>query len=285
MSKDQKEREIPTGLEKTRTQKTQRKVSGVYLDSIAELASLLPLQLVNADTFHLLDSGPRYRRQFLDWGVFHVEPAFFPVWKRMQRILKQRNAALRAGAAPAQIQVWDDAFVESSVAVEGFREAYFEKLMPIFGQMLSQLIELPLLSIDYKPGWDRQHSLSTLLLGSLARDREQGNTSLGPHRSDLSIKVNRVPAEYLLSRGEQKLLVCALRLSQGALLAALTGKRCIYLLDDISAELDAPHCSRLFTLLSELKSQVFMTGTDKGLYEGLENSHLFHVEQGGVVRN
>jgi DNA replication and repair protein RecF len=34
------------------------------------------LQLINPDSFRLLEGAPKIRRQFLDWGVFHVEPRF-----------------------------------------------------------------------------------------------------------------------------------------------------------------------------------------------------------------
>jgi len=65
--------------------------------SIAELAKNLPLQLINSESYCLLEASPQYRRQFLDWILFHVEQSFFPVWQRFKRALQQRNAALRAG--------------------------------------------------------------------------------------------------------------------------------------------------------------------------------------------
>ena len=37
------------------------------------------------------------RREFLDWGVFHVEHDFLDAWRRVRRALKHRNALLRRG--------------------------------------------------------------------------------------------------------------------------------------------------------------------------------------------
>lgn len=277
---------IPVGLEKSQSHKTKIKIHGEHVESISELVSLLPLQLINADTFQLIDSGPQYRRRFLDWMVFHVEPRFFSLWKRMQRALKQRNAALRTGCSLAQIQAWDEEFVTTSLSIEAFRQDYFKKWIPIFEMILSQLIDLPQLSIQYKQGWNEHIELAALLIGGISRDREQGSTQLGPQRSNFIIKMNQIPVEHVLSRGEQKLLVCAMHLSQGVFLSQYSGKNSVYLLDDICAELDEVHCSRVFALLSELQSQVFISGTDSTVFsklEGVTDAKLFHVKQGQIA--
>ena len=56
------------------------RIDGQNAKSAAQLAELLPLQLINPDSFRLLEGAPKIRRQFLDWGVFHVEPRFLPAW-------------------------------------------------------------------------------------------------------------------------------------------------------------------------------------------------------------
>lgn len=55
----------------------------------------LPLQFVPANCHQFFEQGPRYRRQLLDWGLFHVEPSFNLHWQAYKKILQQRNAALR----------------------------------------------------------------------------------------------------------------------------------------------------------------------------------------------
>jgi len=54
--------------------------NGKNLASAAELAAELPIQLVDAHSFSLLEGGPLQRRQFIDWGVFHVEHGFANLW-------------------------------------------------------------------------------------------------------------------------------------------------------------------------------------------------------------
>ncbi|HEY5791358.1 MAG TPA: AAA family ATPase, partial [Gammaproteobacteria bacterium] len=65
--------------------------------SSLELAALLPLQFIHPEIHHLVQAGPVLRRQFLDRGLFHVEPNVLDGWCRYQRALRQRNAALKSG--------------------------------------------------------------------------------------------------------------------------------------------------------------------------------------------
>lgn len=71
------------------------RAGGNRIGSLAELASILPVQAIDPEVHRLVEDGPQERRRYLDWGVFHVEPRFVEQWRRYQRALKQRNAALR----------------------------------------------------------------------------------------------------------------------------------------------------------------------------------------------
>jgi DNA replication and repair protein RecF len=95
------------------------------------------------------------------------------------------------------------------------------------------------------------------------------------------------PAAEVLSRGEQKLVVIALRLAQGKLLKENQQKQCIYLLDDFAAELDSIHRRQVVETLADLKAQIFLTSIDyqevSGSLAGVDLS-LFHVEHGKLSK-
>lgn len=271
------------GIEKERDGKTRIKINGENIQSSALLAELLPIQLINPDSYYLLTAGPKHRRQFLDWGVFHVEPSFFPEWKKIQRILKQRNAALRDPTYASLIHSWDLEFVTASNAIEEMRTNYIDKLNPIFQQVITELLDIPNLTLEYCCGWDNKKGLDQVLKESLLRDQQLGYTQYGPHRSDIKIYTDHFQAQDVLSRGQQKLLICALRLAQGILLRELTHKKCIYLIDDLAAELDFNHRKKIMELLATLQSQVFVTATNpydlKDLIE-IADTKMFHMEHG-----
>lgn len=92
---------------------------------------------------------------------------------------------------------------------------------------------------------------------NIEKDRVLGYTFYGCHRAELRIKCNNFSASETLSRGQLKLLVCAMRLSQGYLLKHQVGKNCIFLIDDLSSELDANSRMLLLNELKECDSQVF----------------------------
>ena len=80
------------GVSRERNGEFTIRIDGQNARSAAQLAEIMPLQLINPDSFRLLEGAPKIRRQFLDWGVFHVEPRFMGTWQRLQKALKQRNS-------------------------------------------------------------------------------------------------------------------------------------------------------------------------------------------------
>jgi DNA replication and repair protein RecF len=276
---------ITLGLEKTRQGKTQIKIAN-NTDSISELAKILPVQLVNPDSYYLLSGGPKTRRQFIDWGVFHVEPHFFSVWRQFQQILKQRNAALQKQVLADQLQIWNHKFIEFAAEITHMRVKYLEQLTPLITGLMKELVNLEGLSIEFYQGWDKQCTLAEMLSRSFLRDTMLGYTQYGPQRADLLIKLRGYPVHAVLSRGEQKLLAYALQLAQGLLLKKLTEKSCVYLFDDLFAELDSFRQDYLITLLNKLESQVFVTAIEESLINilyGNMDGKTFQVEKGIVL--
>ena len=280
----------------------QIRVAGENLRSTSELARHLPLQLINPDTFRLLDGSPKERRQFLDWGVFHVKQRdFIPLWKRLQKTLKQRNSLLRHGKISSSVNrsvldqirlelpVWDAELVKASEAVHQLRQEYFEQLAPVFHEVLGQLTELQGIKLSYYRGWDRLRSFAEVLAEGVERDLQSGFSHSGPQRADIRVKMDGINAIDILSRGQLKLVVCALKLAQGLLFYQKTGRRCIFLVDDLPSELDAPHRKALCSILQNMKSQVFITCVEQSALSDCwlpeVNVKMFHVKQGRLEAN
>lgn len=285
-----KEEQIPLGISRNLAGDLQIRARGEKLNSVADLAGYLPLQLINADSFLLLEGGPTERRQFLDWLVFHVEPTFFPLWKRLQTCLKHRNSLLRHDRMDArELAVWDRELVQLTEQIDGFRESAFQQFAIAFQSLIQEFVQLDELSISYYPGWNRDKAYAEVLVSSFDRDLAFGQTHYGSHRADLRLMINGMAAADLLSRGQQKLLVCAMKLAQGLVFQQLTGRKAIYLVDDLPAELDVNHRQRLAFWLDKLGTQVFITGVEERdlrcLWQDQSQKQIkvFHVEQGKVV--
>ncbi|MCK4607985.1 MAG: DNA replication and repair protein RecF, partial [Gammaproteobacteria bacterium] len=128
--------------------------------------------------------------------------------------------------------------------------------------------------------------LGELLQEHLARDLKLGYTTIGPQKADLRIRIRSLPVQDVLSRGQQKLLLFALRLAEGVLLYQQKQQRCIYLIDDLPAELDQQHRSQVIDVLTEIKAQTFITGIAQVDLDAIlvgKEAKMFHVEHGGIA--
>ncbi len=281
--------EVPLGVERQANGQSSFKANGTQVGSIAELASYLPVQVINADTFLLLEGSPKVRRQFIDWLVFHVEPQFFLAWKGAQRCLKHRNSLLRRDRIdPRELEVWDRELIGLSETIDRYREQCVLEFKATFLELLDSFVRIPGIDLSYFRGWDRERSLSEVMGAGFDRDLRQGHTHSGAHRADLRISVDGVPAGEVLSRGQQKLVVCALKIAQGFIYSKKTGGACVYLVDDLPAELDREHRAKLVDWLEALNTQVFITGVEQEalLADWRDRPEIpkkvFHVEQGQV---
>lgn len=281
---------VPVAVQRTLSGDVQIKLRGQAVRSVAELLAHLPLQVINAASFDLLTGAPAARRQFLNWGVFHVEQRFFAEWQRFQRCLKQRNKLLRHGKlVPSELSVWTRDLAVSGERIHEFRLRYFEALAPSFRAIMERLApSLRGLELRYRKGWEKSLSYGEALEVGSQADIEQGYTHIGPQRADIKVTANGYSAAETLSRGQQKLVVCGLKLAQGQLMSLIREdvSACVYLVDDLPAELDARHCALVCEALEELQAQVFITCVAKSDLEGLwpvgVAPAMFHVEHGGV---
>jgi DNA replication and repair protein RecF len=225
------------------------KLAGERVASLAELASALPVQIIDPEIHRLIEEGPGRRRRFLDWGVFHVEPTFVRHWQSYQQVLRQRNAALK-GQLPT-VTAWDAELVRYGELLTDARRRYVEALAPIAGGVAARLLKLEL-TLGYRAGWSRDLSFREAVAQSLVRDRDLGSTQVGPQRAELSIRLDGLPARDRISRGQQKLLAALLLIAQIKLLPADSSTIPTLLLDDPAAELDD---GRLSALIGEVRAQ------------------------------
>ncbi|MEP6547918.1 MAG: DNA replication/repair protein RecF [Gammaproteobacteria bacterium] len=226
-------------------------LGGDRAKSLAELAPMLPVQIIDPEIHRLIEEGPSRRRRFLDWGVFHVEPRFVDDWQRFQQALKQRNAALKARQLRPAIAAWDFDLIRYGEAVSAARARYVESLADAAVSTTRRLLGMEL-QIGYRQGWTRGTSLSEALAQSWGVDFESGATQVGPHRAELTIRLNELGVKDRISRGQQKLLAAALLMAQVKLFPQDSPVRPSLLLDDPAAELDD---QRLTGLIDEVSSQ------------------------------
>ena len=155
-----------------------------------------------------------------------------------------------------------------------FFKQYAQEFLPNFDVELS-----------YYKGWEKDVGLSESLVKKREYDGKIGHTSSGPHKADLRLKVNGVNAQELLSRGQLRMAVAALQMSQTKLFNKATQRKSIFLLDDVGAELDADKREQFIDGLLKMDTQVFVTAiesTQLAFIQKYNEKKMFHVEHGSV---
>ena len=245
----------------------------------ASLASALPLQVIDPEVHELVGGSPDQRRRFMDWMTFHVEHGYLAVWRRFRRALKQRNAILRSGRG--DLDSWDREFVELAGAVDQARSVVLESAIPVLETAAADLLEAPV-SFEYQRGWASDRTLAEALQDSRSRDQQTGSSNIGPHRSDLKLRMDDRLAKRLVSRGQQKLLACAMVLGSMEVVGQALGRAPLLLLDDPAAELDGRALSRLMSAVGAGGGQVIATALTRDAVPTPQDYALFHVEHGSL---
>lgn len=273
--------ELPVGVEK-RAQITRIRVSEETVRSAAALARRIPVIVIVPESQRLISDGAELRRQFLDWGLFHVEPSYVATFQSYRRVLKQRNAQLRAHASPSVLAPWDAKLGDTGEQLHSLRVSHLDSMLKRVGNLVAELTDREV-SIHYIPGWDTEEPLAEAAAKAIGRDAARGYTGVGPHRADLELLVGGVPAQRVLSRGEAKLFCFALWLAQAREHQQQQARTPLILIDDLASELDAANQARVFQALLSLGAQTFLTTVSKELLGALPGPFkTFHVERGQV---
>lgn len=264
------------------------RLDGQSVAQLGDLCAALAVVSFEPGSHALITGSAENRRRYLDWGLFHVEHEFLPLWRRYARALRQRNALLKARAGNDQLDAWDRELAEAGEPLGQFRQRYLEAIEPAVARLAAELAPgLGGVRLGYQPGWRREDfPLVDALLFCRERDRQAGYTSVGPHRADWRIDFGAVPGREALSRGQAKLTALATLLAQAEHHAAVRGDWPVIGLDDLASELDRQHQARVLAWVQSTGAQAFITGTEPppGLQHAPEGLVMFHVEHGQVQR-
>ncbi|WP_411359720.1 DNA replication/repair protein RecF [Pseudidiomarina salilacus] len=281
----QDESKHTVGFQRSQDGEVKIRVDGELSRTFGPMARLVPVQLMTPETIELILGGPRIRRQFIDWGVFHVEHSFIEQWTRFMHVLKQRNSLLKRRQRSSENAYWDKQFVDYGENVAAARARYIENFEPVVQQRLAHFLPQYSFSIQLKQGWETGTTLEEALEKHQDSDFRYGHSTVGPHKAELKMTANGEDVKNVLSRGQMKLLVAALKVVQGEYLRTQTGVQCIYLVDDITAELDVQSKEKFCEALLATESQIFVSAIHKGeLPDIITNAEtkMFHVEHGTV---
>jgi len=244
-----------------------------YFESIKAI-SFVPSDL------RLIDGPPEARRNFLDRAAFTLDPLFLQVARDYREALSQKNALLRQGrrgsaeVTPTLLATWNERLVASGSLVVAHRVSFLEEFAPVFREVHEGITGAAKghAEISYRAcvpatavSGGRQAIVASMRERTdevMSEEIRRGFASYGPHRDDWQLSVAGEPLRRFGSQGQVRSAALALRVAQMLLARRRLGICPLFLLDDVSSELD-PHRNRqLMSLLAELEAQVLITTTE-----------------------
>lgn len=255
------------------------RIDGRDCRRMSEFARCLPLVLVDPENHQLLEGPPTLRRSYLDWLVFHVEHSYLEQWRRYQRALRQRNAALREAASASTLDAIEASMADPADRVDQARGRWVMRLGEVLDDVRAELgFKLPVLDLSYRSSDLGDDGYLRLWRKNRDRDRGMMHTRDGPHRADLVVRAAGRSAARRFSRGQMKLGALVLRLAALSL-QQQSGLSPVLLLDDPVSELDRFHLDALLGWLERQPNQVWVTAVEPAL---TLQCRMFHVEQGKI---
>lgn len=210
-----------------------------------DLLDAVTVTVFSPDDLVLIKGGPGQRRTWLDEAVIGLDPHADGVRSDVDRILKQRNALLKGvrgrldESAALTLEVWDHRFTEAGEELARRRTETLDTLVPQIATAYRDLAgrELPV-GASYQASWAGT-GLAAALSDARDQDLRRGITTVGPHRDEIALALEGLPARTHASQGEQRSLALALRLAVHRAITTASGSSPVLLLDDVLSELDA----------------------------------------------
>ncbi len=266
-------------------------LNGVKMKSSSQIMGNFLAVIFSPVHLSLVKDGPYERRRFLDIAISQLKPKYAVTLSQYNKAVAQRNNLLKDVQFHSELydtlEVWEDQIAVFASEIIRQRIGYINKLKNYTDEIYSGLSSgREKLDVSYDQqtmvvGETRQElyeNMKNHLAASRKNDIITGFTSVGPHRDDLSIKIDGLPARNFGSQGQQRSAALSLKLGEAAVIRNFSGQQPVALLDDVMSELDS---GRQNYILNHIKDwQVFITCCDPGTVKNLKYGKKFEMKNG-----
>ena len=253
-------------LKGTNTRRGRLTFSRKLNEKVAKKGSFFFLQTVLAKNLRMIEGEPDLRRDHLNNLMFHVKPSSHKTYTSYNKVLKQRNKALKSKAGKSEISIWSQQLAKIGVNLSkdqyeffnSFRSILLKELYTLEENKKFKFLEKP--DVKFSKGWERSKSFQASLNESMEKDVALGFTSQGPHRMDYEFYIKEKRASSVLSRGQLKILILLIFLSNDSLINSFVNSETVLLVDDLGSELDTDNLQLILGHISKAPNQIILTG-------------------------
>ncbi len=238
------------------------KVNGELIKKKADMFGIFKCVIFSPPDLQIIDFGNEERRKFVDSFISSLDRQYLENLLEYNRLLKQRNAALKQNSSIDEVTLWNEPLIERASQILSKRREYILKLNEYFKKNLMSLSQdKDDFDIKYDPNCDSKEMFSQKLKDNIKRDLALGYTSNGIHRDKIPIGFEDKDLSSFGSQGQKRSAVIALKTGTFQMITDITGEMPVLLIDDIIRELDVKRREYFVNLITQC-GQAFFTTTD-----------------------
>lgn len=263
-----------------------RKKNGYQIFKVTEMIGNFKSVLFYPDDLRLVKGGPEERRNFLNIAVSQIYPTYMKIYSDYKKALENRNCALKFinkgfPVSREEIESWSEILAEYASHIYIMREEYIKDLSFYSARIMSDISSgkeeiIVENECDIETGLTDRKKIKELykekFSSDTAREIAAGVSLYGPHRDDISIKINGRDARLYASQGQQRSVVLAFKLAEGDIINERCGEYPVFLFDDVLSELDDSR--RRYVLEGAKEKQFIITSCEPEELIGYTNNEI-----------
>ena len=247
------------------------------------------------DDTMLIKGYPEERRTFLNRGIVTYNPEYYRIYRNFSKALDSKRALLKNERSQKNdILLWNKELAKYAASIYRERAAFIRALNDRICEIYSKISHTkescyltykPSTSCDIENTKNLENDLIEELNLKLDEEIRAEQCLIAPTRDDVGFTLKELPGKHYASQGEIKTIVLALKIAHIEYVYEKTSEYPIFLLDDVSSELDHDRRSFLMKYLHDKPIQIFLTTTKFDTYlEELDRSdYIIYSVDSGVI--
>ncbi len=284
-------------LQLEKNKKKQVLVNGVKLDKTSEMIGILNNVIFTPDDMKIIKGSPSERRKFVNIDISQIKPKYKYLLSKYKKVCTERNAILKNYYTKSEnkdiINIWNDYLVNIGAEIILYRHDYINKLKNYATNIYADIsgnkekFELNYLcnagNVNNMDKEEIKKYFYQKINSNFNHEIQNKITMYGPHKDDISIKINDKECKYFGSQGQQRSAILSIKLAEIEIIKEEIGEYPVLLLDDVLSELDNKRKGYLINHIQGV--QTFITTTDDhdlNILTKNYNKKKFHIYEGKI---
>ena len=262
-------------------------IDEMKIKKASQLLGLMKVVVFSPEDLSIIKNGPAERRRFIDMELCQIDSFYLYNLNNYNKIVNQRNSLLKdlymnPGMADI-LNVYDTQLLSYGTEIIKRRALFTEQLNEIIVEIHSKLSGgKENIRVIYEPEVEIA-TYEKKLSSSRDRDIKLKQTTVGPHRDDISFEVDGIDIRKFGSQGQQRTAALSLKLSEIELIRKITKENPILLLDDVLSELDSNRQNYLLNYIGKMQTIITCTGLDEFINNRFEINKVFRIDNATII--